>query len=130
MDILDIKIVRIKDHDEESDLSLDTWFAVDADTYPPVPKKMSWQKMITYILTIIFSKKIITWTNIGMRAGVPVSMTFPEAFDVDYIILPSFVKYAESPGLEITDQSSTGFTMTSQVDTTVDITVIPITPIS
>jgi hypothetical protein len=131
MDILDVHIVRIKDHDTETDLSLDTYFPVDAESYPPVPKKMSWQSMITYIVRVIFSNKIYTEKGIRLIADTPYPVVFPVPFVTDYIIIPSFVHSESQTGLTITDETMSGFTITSNgEDCTLDITVIPITPLT
>lgn len=130
MDILDVKIVRIKDHDTETDLTLDTYFPVDAESYPPVPKKMSWRSMVSYIISLFFSTKIYVAKGQVLRADMKTAITFPVAFETDYIIVPTFVHASEQTGLLIEDETSTGFSVTALGgETTIDFVVLPITPL-
>lgn len=130
MDILDVHIVRIKDHDEETDLTLDTYFAVDAESYPPIPKKMSWLAMVTYIITLIFSHKIYN-AKIDLRADEPYDVTFPTPFTGMYAVQISYGHAVEQGGVVITNETLAGLTLTAQgVDTTIDLTCIPLTPVS
>lgn len=130
MDILDVHIVRIKDLTEETDFSLDVEFAVDNPAYSSVPKKVKWRDMIAWIVYVVFSQKIYTEREATLRDGIPLDITFPYEFTTDYIIVPSFLHSDEQAGLTITNETSTGFTVTSiGADVTLDFTVIPITPI-
>lgn len=130
MDILDIRIVRIIRLDIESDLTLSTWFPVDSDSYAPgEPRRMEWQAMVTYILNL-FGIKFYAQT-FNLVADEPTIVSFPTPFDTEYIIQLGFARSQIQLGVDITDVTVNGFTITPIGDNaTVDIFCIVKTPLT
>jgi hypothetical protein len=132
MDILDVHIVRIKDHEEETVLSMsDLWLPVDADSYLPVPKKISIVGLIGYIIEVFLRDGIYSVKGIRLVADTPVHITFPTERTGDYVIIPSFVHSEEMTGLTITNETSAGFDIASNgSDTTIDLIAVTITTLT
>jgi hypothetical protein len=136
MDILDVHIVRINHLAEEPAFDPGNKYAIDNDAYlDGYPKYRDEQALINHIvsttISTLFSTRMHIEKNIRLMADTPYSIVFAVPFTTDYVIVPSYVHSKTNTGLNITNETATGFDITSNGDDcTLDIVVIPITPLT
>jgi hypothetical protein len=132
MYILDVHIVRITELTAETVGAADQYVAIDSDAYlDGYPKKLTLLDLAKWVISILFSLKMCNLKGLLLRDGEPYQITFDEEFETDYIIIPSYVHSDTQVGLTITNELSTGFEITANgSDITLDIMVVPITPLN
>jgi len=126
----EIVYVRITEHDEETDVNNDLYFAVDSPNYlDEIPCKIPFTTIRDEIYYYIQSYLPRAGKGIALTANIEATVTFDIAFDVaqDYVLMvETYSDTYGSVGYEITEENPATFKITAVADCTLKYHAIPI----